>query len=50
MDSQELLLPQHYSTRNKTNTSDGVTPPQIKKAYFPNLQRGSTPMDYSFGF
>ena len=44
MDSQELLLPQHYSTRNKANSSDAVTPvPHYnnevrKKKYPPNYQ------------
>ena len=46
MDSQELLLPQHYSTRNKTNTSDVVTPPPHIILMGPyNLQRTKNERD-----
>ena len=51
MDSQELLLPQHYSTRNKTNTSDGVTPPPHIILMGPyNLQRTKNERDKSSAY
>ena len=50
MDSQELLLPQPYSTRNKTNTSDGVTPPHIILMGPYNLQRTKNERDKSSAY